>query len=194
MSRALTIDFPLIEAAYTEEFGEVNPKIYEIAKTLWITCAERLAAECLYDSPKGLQLMLKAAARVSSAHQQNPARIENPRAYLYRCYKNLLLAELEKENSHRKILENLQKTYENLSKNEEDEINRKILINELRRQMDDWTREVFDYHTLGYTFEEMVPRYGSAANAIRSRYSKNLARLARRINARLEEIDRLFIE
>ncbi len=35
MSRALTVDFPLIEAAYTEEFGEIDPEIYELAKTLW---------------------------------------------------------------------------------------------------------------------------------------------------------------
>ncbi len=39
MSRALTIDFPLIEAAYTEEFGEIDTEIYEIAKTLWKTGA-----------------------------------------------------------------------------------------------------------------------------------------------------------
>ena len=192
MSRALTVDFPLIEAAYTEEFGEINPEIYEIAKTLWKTCAERLAVEYLRDSPKGMQLMLKAVVRVTSVRQNNSAQIKNQRAYLYRCYKNLLLAEIEKENCHQRILDNLHSDPEISPKTGEDEINRKILINEIRRRMDDWTRAVFDYHKLGYTFEEMSPQFGSAANVIRSRYSKNLARLARQINSELEKIDQLF--
>jgi DNA-directed RNA polymerase specialized sigma24 family protein len=192
MSSTLTVDFPLIETAYTEEFGEINPEIYEIAKTLWKTCAERLAAELLYDSPKGMRLMLKAVARVSSVRRNNSSQIKNQQAYLYRCYKNLLLAEIEKENSHQRILDDLHSAPEISLKCEEDEINRKILVNEIRRRMDAWTRTVFDCHKLGYTFEEMVPQFGSAANVIRSRYSKDVARLARQINAELEKIDQLF--
>lgn len=193
MSRALTIDFPLIEAAYREEFGEIDPEIYEIAKNLWNSCAERLAAKLLHDSPKGMQLMLKAVAEVSRVRQNDGSQIKNLRAYLYRCYKNLLLKELEKECLHQKILEGLYQSYAPSSEcAEEDEINRKILINELRRRMNEWTRTVFDFHKLGYSFEEMVPQLGAAANVIRSRYSKNIARLAREINAEIKEIDNRF--
>ncbi len=192
MSSALTVDFPLIKAAYTEEFGKIDLEIYEIAENLWKSCAERLATDILHDSPKGMQLMLKAVAKVSGVRQNNPSQIQNLRAYLYRCYKNLLLAEIEKENSHQRILDDLHSAPEISLKNEEDEINRKILVNEIRRRMDDWTRAVFDYHKLGFTFEEMVPQFGSAANVIRSRYSKDVARLARQINSELEKIDQLF--
>ncbi len=192
MSRTLTIDFPLIEAAYTEEFGEIDPEIYEIAKNLWNSCAERLAVHLLRDAPKGMQLMLQAVANVSRVRRNNSLQIKNLRTYLYCSYKYLLLRELERENSHRRILENSIPAREISARCEEDDINRKILVNELRRRMNEWTRAVFDCHKLGYTFEEMSPRFGSAANVIRSKYSKEIARLAREINADLKKIDRLF--
>ena len=56
--------------------------------------------------------------------------------------------------------------------------------------MDDWTREVFDYLRLGYKYEELVPHCGSAANVIRSKFSKKIARLAREIQTELISTDK----
>jgi len=126
--------------------------------------------------------MLKAAANVSRAREKNPSAIINLKLYLFRSYKNLLLAELELENNRREKLDRWFRDRESFFEHdEEDKINKKILINELRLKMDDWTRGVFDYLRLGYRYEELVPRFGSAANVIRSKFSKRTARLMREI-------------
>lgn len=186
MIQRVVSDFPPIEAAYDEEFGKVDPIVYQAAKTLWLH-AEQLAVELLRDSHKGVRLMLKAVVNVSRARET--CEIKNLSAYLYRAYKNLVLAELEKENGRQRLLSERYFEIE-IADDAEERLNRKILINELRRQMDDWTRKVFDYLCLGYSFENLAPQYGSAANVIRARYSKNAARLAREIQAKIEIADR----
>jgi hypothetical protein len=183
-------DFPTIETAYDEEFGRVDPEVYQAAKTLWLH-AENLAVKLLHDAPKGLRLMMKAVAKVSRVRENNPAVIHNLNSYLYRAYKNLLLAELEQENNRIQILDRWFREREAvLDENEEAKINKKILINELRLRMDDWTRGVFDLLRLGYKYEELVPQFGSAGNVIRSRFSKKTAQLVREIQAEIRLTDK----
>lgn len=182
-------DFPLIDNAYDDEFGRVDPEVYFAAKTIW-PHAEHLAVKLLQDSHRGLELMLEAVARVSRFRAQNNGRVTNLNSYLYRSFKNLLLADLEQENNRRKILRNRQREDEiRFDHNEEERINRKILINELRLRMDDWTRDVFDLLRLGYKYEELVPDYGTAANVIRSKFSKKTTALAATIRTALTETD-----
>jgi hypothetical protein len=186
MTRQAVNNFPPLEAAYTDEFGTIDPHVYQTAKEIW-SPAERLAVELLHDSQKGLQLMMKAVAAVSRIRESTP--IGNLAAYLYRSYKRLILAELEKEKGHQRIMSGRFSSDDFINETE-DELNRKILINELRRRMDNWTREVFDYLCLEYKFKDLVPRYGTAENVIRSKYSKKVAKLARRITAEIDKIDR----
>jgi len=188
-------DFPPIEEAYDEEFGKVDPEVYQIAKTLWFH-AEHLAVKLLHDSPKGMQLMLKAVVKVSRVREKNPAVITNLHSYLFRSYKNLILAELEQTNNRRGKLDQWFRERESVfGDDEEAKINKKILINELRRKMDDWTRAVFDYLRLGYKYEDLVPQFGSAANVIRSKFSKKTSYLMRELQSEIrttdEKIDRL---
>jgi hypothetical protein len=183
-------DFPTIETAYDEEFGKVDPEVYEAAKTLW-SHAEHLADKLLHDSPKGLRLMLKAVAKVSRVRQNNPTVINNLNSYLFRAYKNLILAELEQENKRFEKLDRWFREREAVfDDGEEAKINKKILINELRLKMDDWTRDVFDYLRLGYKYEELVPQFGTAANVIRSNFSKKTAQLMRDIQAEIRLADK----
>jgi hypothetical protein len=188
-------DFPTIETAYDEEFGRVDPEVYQAAKTLWLH-AEYLADKLLHDAPGGLRLMLKAVAKVSRVRENNPSVIRNLNSYLFRAYKNLLLAELEQENKRFQKLDRWFRECEAVfDDGEEAKINKKILINELRLRMDDWTRDVFDYLRLGYKYEELVPQFGSAANVIRSKFSKKTAQIVRKIQEEIrrtdEKIDRL---
>ena len=183
-------NFPIIERTYDEEFGKVDREVYQIAKTLWLH-AENLAVKLLHDSPKGMRLMLKAVAKVSRVRKKDPSAIKNLNSYLFRAYKNLILAELEQENNHRGKLDSWFREQETAFEyDEEAKLNKKILINELRLKMDDWTREVFDYLRLGYKYEELVPHCGSAANVIRSKFSKKIARLAREIQTELISTDK----
>lgn len=178
-------DFPTIEAAYTDEFGEVDPDVYEVAKEIW-SPAKSFALRLLRDSDTGLDLLLEAVVKVSRVRKTD--EIENPRAYLFITYKRLVLAEQKKERGRKQLLETQFPT-ENLRNETETELNKKILINELRCRMDDWTREVFDLLQLGYTYEELVPDFGSAANVIRSKYSKRSSRLAKEIQAEMKLTD-----
>jgi len=174
-------DFPTIETAYDEEFGKIDPEVYEAAKTLWLH-AEHLAVKLLHDSPKGIRLMLKAVAKVSRVRENNPSVIVNLNSYLFRAYKNLVLAELEQENNRRGKLDRWFREREAVfDDSEEVKINKRILINELRLKMDDWTRNVFDYLRLGYKYEDLVPQFGTAANVIQSKFSKKTAQLMREI-------------
>lgn len=176
--------FPDLDGAYQDEFGAVDTEVYNEARALW-PHAERLAADIICDTHLGLELMIRAVARVSAARSSG-AQILNLRFYLLRSYKNLLLAELEKENGRQRLLRDRFAERTLSPSDTEDAINKKILINELRLEMDDWMREVFDLLVLGYAFEELVPRYGSASNVIRSKFSKKLARFTKKITSRLQ--------
>ncbi len=183
-------NFPTIETAYDEEFGKVDPEVYEAAKTLWLH-AEHLAVKLLHDSPKGMRLMLKAVAKVSRVRENNPSVINNLNSYLFRAYKNLVLAELEQENNRRGKLDRWFREREAIFEDSEEvKINKKILINELRLKMDDWTRDVFDYLRLGYKYDDLVPQFGTAANVVRSKFSKKTAQLMREIQAEIRLTDK----
>lgn len=174
---------PDLNEAYKDEFGAIDPEVYSAAQLVW-PYAERLAAEMIYDVHLGMQLMIRAVARVSSARAAG-TEIINLRFYLLRSYKNLLLAELEKENGRHRILAENAATHSLSVGESEDALNRKILINELRLEMDDWMRDVFDLLVLGYAFEDLIPEFGSASNVIRSKFSKRLARLSKKFSSRL---------
>ncbi len=170
---------PEIEEGFVDEFGAIDPDVYTEAQKIWPQ-AERLAEQMLFDGQLGLQLLMKAVARVTAARNSG-TEITNLRFYLLRSFKNLLLAELEKENGRGRLIQEHVRPDDTWRPGTEDELNRKILINELRLEMDDWMREVFDLMVLGYTFEELVPRLGSASNVIRSKFSKKLLRLSKSI-------------
>jgi hypothetical protein len=139
--------------------------------------------------------MLRAVASVSRMRNKDPGAIKNLPAYLFFSYKRLLLANLEKENGHRTKL-NEWAAATNMSEPDDDDatLDRRILLNELKLQMDDWTREVFELQCLGYKYEELVPEYGAAANVIRSRYSKNISRLAEKVKNRISRSLVLLIQ
>lgn len=177
------LNLPDLNESYHDEFGPIDPEVYNAAHSIWPN-AERLAAEIIYDVHLGMQLMMRAIARVSSARAAG-TEIINLKFYLLRSYKNLLLAELEKENGRHRILAEHHNSQSISATESEESLNRKILINELRLEMDDWMREVFDLLVLGYAFEELVPEFGSASNVIRSKFSKRLVRLSKKLSSRL---------
>ncbi|MDQ3799911.1 MAG: hypothetical protein M3384_10695 [Acidobacteriota bacterium] len=183
MDRIAHTIFPAIDSSYLEEFGYIDLEVYAAAREQWAQ-AERLAVELLNDAHEGLRLMLKAVASVSQVRSKEPGAIKNLPAYLFFSYKRLLLANLEKENGHRTKLNEWEAAI-NASETDDQTLNRRILLNEIKLQMDDWTREVFELQCLGYKYEELVPEYGSAANVIRSRYSKNISRLAEKVKNRI---------
>lgn len=185
MSKAPFTIFPPLDSPYVEEFGFIDPVVYLAAQEQWAQ-AERLAIELLNDAHEGLRLMLKAVASVSRVRHKDPNSIKKLPAYLFFSYKRLLLAELEKENGHHARLA-AHEAESGKGETDEEKLNRQILINEIRRQMDEWTREVFDLLCLGYKYEDLVPECGSAANVIRSKYHKKVEKLAQQVQERINK-------
>lgn len=168
--------WPALETGYEEEFGPVDPEVHRVARDLWPQ-AERLAVDLLHDPVTGYQLLKRAVAAVSGLPPDRRERVRDLPAYLFQTYKRLVLAELEKLNGHR------QRDVEAAeflapSTSDADRIDRDILIAELVREMDPWTREVFETLTLGYSFEEIGRALGSNPHVVRNRFRLAVRKLA----------------
>jgi hypothetical protein len=181
MSKLTGTDWPELSTAYTDEFGRIEPDVYEAAGALWKTRAERFALSTLADAPTGLRLMLKAVAVVSRKYAEPGNLIANLSAYLYQTYKHLVLAELKKENGHRQRATERETELESLSVSLAEDVVRKILVEQIMRQMDDWMREVFELLVLGHTFEEIGRLRDQNGHALGNKFNKHLKRLMKQI-------------
>jgi DNA-directed RNA polymerase specialized sigma24 family protein len=164
---------------YTDEFGVILPEVYKAVREIWPQ-TEHFVRSTLGDLAAGQHLMFKAAATVSRQRSQNPDLIKDLNAYLRRAFKRLVLDELEKETGHRDKLEQA-RSEQSLFDSPEEDLDRKILIQQLVRLMDDWTREVFLLLAAGYDHEEIAAMRDQQANAIRSRFSKQLKKIRERL-------------
>jgi DNA-directed RNA polymerase specialized sigma24 family protein len=171
---------PLGDDGYSDEYGRIEPEIYEAARGIWPE-AETFASATLRDGAAGRTLLMKAAANVSRAHTSRPHEITNLRAYLFKAFKYLVLAELRKRRLHEDL--NAQAYLEAASSAEAsaEELHRKILIEQLMLTMDPWTREVFELRVLGYDFDEIGRERRMLAASVRNRFNKSIESLARRL-------------
>ncbi|MGH9832188.1 MAG: sigma-70 family RNA polymerase sigma factor [Blastocatellia bacterium] len=171
-----------LEEAYTDEFGVILPEVHQAARELWRQ-AENFVLSTLRDTAAGQRLMCKAAASVSHQFSQQLDQIKDLNAYLWRTFKRLVLNELEKENGHRGKLEHAKNepAAEYLFGHHDEDLDRKILIQQIIRLMDAWTREVFELLAEGHSYEEIAAMRGQPANALRSRFSKQLEKIRKQL-------------
>lgn len=174
--------WPHLDEPYLDEFGHIDPDIYKVAGELW-PAAENFSRLTLHDAPAGLRLMLKSASLVTRARSSERTNIQNLSSYLYRTFKRLILEELEKENRHRRLAAEAASA---LSPREEAgtvTVDRKILIQQLIGRMDASTRQVFELLILGHTFDEIGLFIGKDGHAVRTKYSKQIRKLIKKIGA-----------
>jgi DNA-directed RNA polymerase specialized sigma24 family protein len=169
-----------IATGYVDEWGVVAPEVHQAAVTLQEQ-AENYARVTLHNEATGITLLAKAAAIVTRALSDHPGSVTNLTAYLYQTYKRQVLAELEKERSHERILsERVGEMF--LEKHDESlEMEQYILIQELRRRMNPRTRLVFDLLSLGHSFEDIGVIQGRSARAVRNNYYDQVAKLKREL-------------
>lgn len=182
MSKPTHTALPPLEAAYTDEFGRIEPDVYSAASAIWQRC-EQYALATLGDAPAGLRLLLKSAAIATRRHALPDAYIANLPAYLFQTYKHLVLAELEKENGHRQRETERHTEIEALSVSLAEDVDRKILIQQIMQRMDDWMRGVFELRMLGHSFEEIGKLRGQNAHALRTKFNKHFKRLTKQIQS-----------
>lgn len=173
---------PLGADGYSDEYGRIEPKIYEAAGEIWPE-AETFALSTLHDAAAGRTLLTKAAANVSLAYASRPDEIVNLKGYLFKTFKYLVLAELRKIRLHENLTARIDFTSGGSLHASAEDLDKKILLEQLMAAMDGWTREVFELRLLGYTFDEIGRERGMLGASVRNRYNKSVKELDRLVNS-----------
>jgi DNA-directed RNA polymerase specialized sigma24 family protein len=174
--------WPSINAGYSDEFGEIDPEVYQSAKELW-PIAQRYSILTLGDGPSGLTLMVKAVAAVSRVRSQQPRKILNLKSYLYQTFKHLVLAEIKKQLGHREMESEFVPSSSPLPGTIAEDLDRKILTKEVVLRMNPDMRRVFELLSLGYSFDEIAQVTGSGKGKnVRDRYRRHVQALRHEIN------------
>lgn len=163
--------WPKLDAGYADEFGPIEPEVYQVAGELWPQAAAHLN-HTLRDHAAGLRLLLKAGALVSRVRREQPEHIQDLPAYLWRTFARLVQDELKKESRQQPLGTTAQHaTTEGLEN--------QILIEELLRRASPPVRLLFELRLLGYDFEEIARLLGTRPNVLRSRFHKEIKKLRR---------------
>lgn len=185
-----TTDIFNLDIEYEDEFGRIHPHILSVAERVWRKSGD-FYSKIIQDQQQCLETLMKATALVSRKYNSGVTEIKNPTSYLHATFRRLILAEIVRRKRHCELETEVgSKQIETDSEEDENRICQKILVNQLRARMDDWMREVFDLQIIGYQYKDLVPKYGSSENVIRSRYSKNLLKLKNELQAEMANIER----
>jgi len=169
-----------VATPYVDEWGAIAPEVHLAAMAVREQ-AEIFARMTLRNEDAGHTLLAKASAIVTQALENHPGGITNLTAYLFQTYKRLAMAELEKEKSRERILAERADEIAQNGRAGSAEMDQQILIEELRKRMDERTRQVFDLLVLGHTFEEIGPMLGKSSRAVRNNYYDHIERLKKEI-------------
>ena len=172
------LEWPPLEEIYTDEYGEINPLVYRAAGELWPQ-ARAFALAKLGDWAEGHRLLLQAVVSVSC--QNVDEDIRNLPDYLFSAYRHNVFAALKKTTRRQDLIEQHAEQLQPTPPAPAEALQTKVLIEELRQHMDDWTKEVFEWLLLGYTSEEIGRRLGMSANHVRSKLDKRLKKLQKQI-------------
>jgi len=171
------IEWPVLEAGYQDQYGCINPKVYETAASLWPQAAN-FARFALHDTEAAHSLLMKAAASVT--HTINSARtdpIQNLSSYLFTSYKRLVIE--EKRRQERLELVDPASLSEEVTwgENVVEEVERKILVKEIIQKMDPVMRETYEKLALGYSFREIAALRRESSSSVRMRFHRHLHQL-----------------
>jgi DNA-directed RNA polymerase specialized sigma24 family protein len=182
-------EWPEIASGYVDEFGQIQVEVYVAAGAIWEK-AKRFAQSTIQDTHAGSRLLIRAAAIVSMKRSGSDTQIDELQGYLFQTYKNLVLDELRKENRRKRIQTDLRMELESLSLNLAEDIDRKILIEQLIRHMDPWLRRVFEWRCLDIDFDQIAQALGEKTHAVRTKYSKKVSRLIKEINQQTDRAEK----
>ena len=98
---------------------------------------------------------------------------------LFTSFRRCLLDEIKNRKSSTVArLEDLEAVAdESSSESLAEQIEKKILLEEIVSHMDDRTRFIYERLILGYSFEEIAETLGTKSNVLRSRFSKSMSRI-----------------
>lgn len=191
------IEWPELPEGYEDQYGQIAPEVYQAAVAIWPRAC-RFALYALCDTGSAHSLLLKAAAdvtraRFGAAATPPPAYLAS---YLFTAYEHLVL----KERKNRERLEPLDSDSARLPESDEqsfiDEIEQKILLDQLISRMEPEMKWIYERLVLGYSYPEIAAELsrqtGNRTNpdGLRVRVFRYLARLAEQIQHEERQSDR----
>lgn len=185
-----TPEWGTLEIEYTDEFGPISPNLYAAAGRIWRQ-SQDYAARVLpgSDQARTSTLLLKAAAQVTRACDAKAHQINDLDAYLFQTFKRVILAEFEKDTNRLRFETEAHFNAEWHA--QATNVERRILLDELVTAMDVWTRSVFEWLTLDYSFEEIAQHQGMNPKAMRNKYNRRLLTLMKHIKGQASNKDNI---
>jgi DNA-directed RNA polymerase specialized sigma24 family protein len=178
-----TPDWGTLETGYTDEFGTIAPDVYAAAGRLQRR-AQDYAARLLrdVDEARARTMLLKAAAQVTRARDERAHQINELDAYLLQTFKRIVGDELQKDDNRRRF--EVEAVYEADWYGQASNVERRILLAEIVGLMDEWTRSVFEWLTLDYSFGEIARHLRMNTKAVRNKYNRRLKALVEQVAGR----------
>ncbi len=168
------LEWPTFEARYEDEYGALDPAVYEVARSLWPK-AERFGTFALHDPAAAFDLMHKAVARVSNLIARGD-QIRNVAGYLYQTYKHLIAQEKAKQiNRHQPLKDVEQSLVVDITR----DLERKIALREAFEHMDEVERHLTLCLMFGYSYEETAEIMGTPSATLRQQFSRLKKRIAK---------------
>ena len=165
------------EEAYADKFGMIQGEVYQAAGELWPR-ASHFSFNQLGDSATGQRLLFKAAAQVSRHIVNDSESVLSLKAYLWRSFERLVFEERRKVQRQHSADDEL----DTLPDARPDKVDDHILWDEILRQMDSQTRQLFGLRAFGYSYEEISPMIGKSANVLRSQLDKAIKKIKKQLN------------
>lgn len=173
------LNWPSLTSAYQDVFGEIDLDVYNVAGEIWQQGRTFARAKGI-DDAIAHTAMLRAVAKVSHRLRKPAPKLKTRgarKAYLFTAFRRCLSDETQTKVSLTKSPPDDVETLAD-DNNLADEIERKILLEEVVRHMDPKTRGIYERLTLGYSFEEIAGSMGTQANRLRSAFSKRIKKIA----------------
>lgn len=129
------------------------------------------------DESTAYKAMMAAIGGVSKVSERKIMSLEN---YLFTAFKHCLFEEMRitgRYPADSSLDDNMAQ-----ASDVSVEIEKKILLEEIVAHMDPETLGVYEGLVLGYSFEELARKSGKQANILRSRFSKQVRRIAGQLN------------
>jgi RNA polymerase sigma factor (sigma-70 family) len=166
---------------FKNSFSSINAEAYEAARQVWPN-ALHFAQHHGLDASDALEPFLKVVESVSKAIERHDSEeIKSLPNYLFRSYQRAIWRKLKEEKQHESLdfVNNDIASIADVS----DAMERTILLGEIVARMDKQNHQVFELLILGYSFEEIGRKLNISPNVIRARFSRELRRLAKEVNA-----------
>jgi len=180
MVNTRNIAWPDLDGTYIDEFGSIDPQIYNAAGELWPR-ARDYSLKKLRDEQLGQRLLINTVANVTARARKDPEPIKNLKGYIYKSFCQLVLAELEKDQKHKEFDRKVIDSGQGKTRMEIDQI---IALREIEQLMAPWAYKFWKLLTLGFTHEEIGKQLGENGDALRQRFEYHCQQIKKQLRLR----------